>query len=265
MSGHHGFEERDRSSGPEDRRPARPRNPPCSPTRCPPQPVCPAYWTAARGGQPGRGPAHAGPGCAQHAGRPGRAGSGTVGWCRSVLRQCRGIRDLGDRIGRPRDIRAGNPRRRPGEARNRRAAARTRAHVHAARFGTEFGDVRVHTGAAPAGTNAALGGDAFTYDTNIYFGEGREPANDALTERAVPCGPAAARRRVAVRQAHPAKSDRQLPRHTGSVRGRHADPGGCCEDPPDAQRAGRLHALHPQPGCAELEHDRDGKSCARRI
>ena len=49
------------------------------------------------------------------------------------------------------------------------------------RFGTDFGDVRVHTGSAADQASAALQADAFTYGQDIYFGSGRAPASDALT------------------------------------------------------------------------------------
>jgi outer membrane protein OmpA-like peptidoglycan-associated protein len=49
------------------------------------------------------------------------------------------------------------------------------------RFGSDFGDVRVHRGQATEQTSAALGADAFTYGRDIYFGQGRAPAADALT------------------------------------------------------------------------------------
>jgi hypothetical protein len=49
------------------------------------------------------------------------------------------------------------------------------------RFGTGFGDVRVHTDSAANQANKALEAEAFTYGQDIYFGSGRAPANDALT------------------------------------------------------------------------------------
>jgi outer membrane protein OmpA-like peptidoglycan-associated protein len=49
------------------------------------------------------------------------------------------------------------------------------------RFGTDFGDVRVHTDAAAGKANTALQAEAFTYGQDIYFAGHRSPANDALT------------------------------------------------------------------------------------
>ena len=49
------------------------------------------------------------------------------------------------------------------------------------RFGTDFGDVRVHTSSAANQVSRALDAEAFTYGKDIYFGAGRAPANDALT------------------------------------------------------------------------------------
>ncbi|HEX5621234.1 MAG TPA: DUF4157 domain-containing protein [Solirubrobacteraceae bacterium] len=49
------------------------------------------------------------------------------------------------------------------------------------RFGTDFSDVRVHTGSAANAANDTLRSDAFTYGSDVYYGAGRAPANDALT------------------------------------------------------------------------------------
>jgi outer membrane protein OmpA-like peptidoglycan-associated protein len=49
------------------------------------------------------------------------------------------------------------------------------------RFGTDFGDVRVHTGEGPERASAALEADAFTYGADVFFGRGRAPAADPLT------------------------------------------------------------------------------------
>jgi outer membrane protein OmpA-like peptidoglycan-associated protein len=49
------------------------------------------------------------------------------------------------------------------------------------RFGTDFGDVRVHTGGAARQASRTLQAEAFTYGRDIYYGEGKSPSNDALT------------------------------------------------------------------------------------
>jgi outer membrane protein OmpA-like peptidoglycan-associated protein len=49
------------------------------------------------------------------------------------------------------------------------------------RFGTGFGDVRVHTDQAAARASAALGAEAFTYGSDVYYGAGKAPSNDELT------------------------------------------------------------------------------------
>ena len=71
------------------------------------------------------------------------------------------------------------------------------------RFGTDFGDVRVHTDGAAQQANKSLQAEAFTYGQDIYFGSGRAPSNDALTahelshvvqQRRAGAGPMAAKR-----------------------------------------------------------------------
>lgn len=49
------------------------------------------------------------------------------------------------------------------------------------RLGTDFGDVRVHTGEAAGRANAAIGSDAFTYGSDIYYASGRGPGADLVT------------------------------------------------------------------------------------
>jgi len=49
------------------------------------------------------------------------------------------------------------------------------------RLDADFGDVRVHTGEAAGRANAALGSDAFTYGSDIYYASGRGPGADLVT------------------------------------------------------------------------------------
>lgn len=49
------------------------------------------------------------------------------------------------------------------------------------RFGTDFGDVRVHTGSGARQASRALQAEAFTYGSDIYYGDGKAPSNDELT------------------------------------------------------------------------------------
>ncbi|MFN6564597.1 MAG: DUF4157 domain-containing protein [Nostoc sp. ChiSLP01] len=49
------------------------------------------------------------------------------------------------------------------------------------RFGTDFSQVRVHTGSQAIQMNRDLNAQAFTYKQNIFFGAGKSPGNDALT------------------------------------------------------------------------------------
>ncbi|MBW4617358.1 MAG: DUF4157 domain-containing protein [Desmonostoc vinosum HA7617-LM4] len=49
------------------------------------------------------------------------------------------------------------------------------------RFGTDFSQVRVHTGNNAAQMNQDLRAQAFTHEKDIYFGAGKAPAKDELT------------------------------------------------------------------------------------
>ncbi|MEH2268862.1 MAG: DUF4157 domain-containing protein [Nostoc sp.] len=49
------------------------------------------------------------------------------------------------------------------------------------RFGTDFSQVRVHTGNEAVQMNRDLNAQAFTHKQNIFFGAGKSPSNDALT------------------------------------------------------------------------------------
>lgn len=49
------------------------------------------------------------------------------------------------------------------------------------RFGVDFGGVRIHTGADAIQMNRALGAQAFTHGSDIYFGSGHGPNDLALT------------------------------------------------------------------------------------
>ncbi|HNP97166.1 MAG TPA: DUF4157 domain-containing protein, partial [Cyclobacteriaceae bacterium] len=49
------------------------------------------------------------------------------------------------------------------------------------RFGVDFSDVRVHTGNDAVQMNRAVGAQAFTHGSDVYFGEGRSPNNLELT------------------------------------------------------------------------------------
>ncbi|QLE51919.1 DUF4157 domain-containing protein [Nostoc sp. C057] len=49
------------------------------------------------------------------------------------------------------------------------------------RFGTDFSQVRVHTGTQSVQMNQDLNAQAFTHQQNIFFGAGKSPGNDALT------------------------------------------------------------------------------------
>ena len=49
------------------------------------------------------------------------------------------------------------------------------------RFGTDFSQVRVHTGNEAVQMNQDLSAQAFAHGSDIYFGAGKSPANDALT------------------------------------------------------------------------------------
>lgn len=49
------------------------------------------------------------------------------------------------------------------------------------RLRTDFSQVRVHTGSEAVQMNRELHAQAFTHGSNIYFGEGKTPGNDALT------------------------------------------------------------------------------------
>jgi flavin-binding protein dodecin len=49
------------------------------------------------------------------------------------------------------------------------------------RFGVDFSHVHVHTGSDALQMNQAVGAQAFTHGSDIYFGEGRSPTNLELT------------------------------------------------------------------------------------
>jgi hypothetical protein len=49
------------------------------------------------------------------------------------------------------------------------------------RFGTDFSQVRVHTGSEAIQMNRELNAQAFTQGQDVYFGVGKIPANDSLT------------------------------------------------------------------------------------
>src|SRR5262249_58698482 len=49
------------------------------------------------------------------------------------------------------------------------------------RFGTDFSTVRVHTGSDALQMNQAVGAQAFTHGSDIYFGAGHSPTNLELT------------------------------------------------------------------------------------
>jgi hypothetical protein len=49
------------------------------------------------------------------------------------------------------------------------------------RFGADFSAVRVHTGGEAVQMNRELGAQAFTHGSDVYFGAGKEPGNNALT------------------------------------------------------------------------------------
>jgi peptidoglycan hydrolase-like protein with peptidoglycan-binding domain len=49
------------------------------------------------------------------------------------------------------------------------------------RFGTDFSDVRVHTGADANELNRDVGAKAFTHGADIYYGPGQDPSNLELT------------------------------------------------------------------------------------
>jgi Domain of unknown function (DUF4157) len=49
------------------------------------------------------------------------------------------------------------------------------------RFGADFSGVRVHTGEESVQMSRAIGAQAFTHGSDVYYGEGKAPGNDALT------------------------------------------------------------------------------------
>lgn len=49
------------------------------------------------------------------------------------------------------------------------------------RFGADFSQVRVHTGSEAVQMNRQLNAQAFTHKQDVYFGDGKTPANDTLT------------------------------------------------------------------------------------
>jgi Domain of unknown function (DUF4157) len=49
------------------------------------------------------------------------------------------------------------------------------------RFGTDFSQVRVHTGVKAVQMNRELGAQAFAHGQNVYYGAGKSPGNDELT------------------------------------------------------------------------------------
>ncbi|MFN6482026.1 MULTISPECIES: DUF4157 domain-containing protein [unclassified Nostoc] len=49
------------------------------------------------------------------------------------------------------------------------------------RFGYDFSQVRVHTGAEAVQMNQELGAQAFTHGNDVYFGAGKSPGNNELT------------------------------------------------------------------------------------
>ncbi len=49
------------------------------------------------------------------------------------------------------------------------------------RFGNTFDNVRVHTDSNAVQMNTALGAQAFTYGSDVYFGAGKSPGNNELT------------------------------------------------------------------------------------
>jgi hypothetical protein len=49
------------------------------------------------------------------------------------------------------------------------------------RFGADFSQVRVHTGSNSVQMNRDLSAQAFTHKQDVYFGDGKAPAKDALT------------------------------------------------------------------------------------
>jgi Domain of unknown function (DUF4157)/Pretoxin HINT domain len=49
------------------------------------------------------------------------------------------------------------------------------------RFGADFSQVRVHTGESAVQMNKAIGAQAFTHGSDVYYGAGKAPGNDELT------------------------------------------------------------------------------------
>jgi hypothetical protein len=49
------------------------------------------------------------------------------------------------------------------------------------RFGTDFSSVRVHTDSTAVQMNKDLRAQAFAHGSDIYYGAGKSPGNDALT------------------------------------------------------------------------------------
>lgn len=49
------------------------------------------------------------------------------------------------------------------------------------RFGSDFGDVRVHTDSSAVQMNKELGAQAFAHGNDIYYGAGKSPGNNELT------------------------------------------------------------------------------------
>ncbi|NJM22527.1 MAG: DUF4157 domain-containing protein [Richelia sp. RM2_1_2] len=49
------------------------------------------------------------------------------------------------------------------------------------RFGSDFGDVRVHTDSSAVQMNKELGAQAFAHGSDIYYGAGKSPGNNELT------------------------------------------------------------------------------------
>ena len=111
------------------------------------------------------------------------------------------------------------------------------------RFGTDFSDVRVHTDDAAAHASAALGAEAFTYGSDVYYGAGKAPATDELTAHEL--SHVVQQRGRCRPPSDPAQPDRQPPGDERRLRDRHADARGRRQHAPDPQRLRRLHPLRP--------------------
>jgi hypothetical protein len=103
------------------------------------------------------------------------------------------------------------------------------------RFGADFSHVRVHTGSDAIQMNQAIGAQAFTHGSDIYFGEGQSPSNLELTAHEMTHVVQQTGGAAFTRDASSVQRQQQ----------EYADLGGPLSGPPYARPMGAVHAMDP--------------------